>query len=699
MDIVNNKSNIKTKTLCVIPARGGSKGIPKKNIKLFNGFPLIYYTIKTALACPAIDKVVVSTDDVEIADIARSYGAEVPFLRPKELAQDNSPTIDSIRHAVKFFDDLNINYENIIILEPTSPLRDVKDIEEAILKINDPKVDTVVGVVEYDIDLSDLMILKENDFIEPFVKVDKLTYRRQDSPELVLLNGAFYVVKREILLNPKVKMFNPYGENSFLRTKVVVMPKEKSVEIDDLTQFKIAEEMYSKNKINNTINNTKGESNMDASLKKYSYNKSNELFLRAKESVPAQCHTLSHGPTQYVSNVSPKFIERGDGCYVWDVDGNKFLDLAPGGFPAILGYNDKEFNEAVIRQLGKGTLFPMPSILEVETAEKLIECIPCAERVKFAKNGSDVTAMAVRLARGVTNRKKVATGGYHGFQDWFIGTTSRTRGIPEEVRNLTLPFEYNNIESLKKIFKENPNEIAAVILEPVQLSAPKDDFLNKVKELTHQNGAILIFDEVITGFRFALGGAQEYFGVTPDLASFGKALGNGMPISALVGKKELMDQFSFEGVFFSSTFGGECTSLAASCAVIDILKKRNVIPHIWKMGDMLRDGFNAAAKRVGIEKYVFCIGFAPWTDVEVDTNGLNITELEFKSLFQQECMKRGMLAGLYHALTWAHKEEDIKLALNIYEEAMIAFKKYIQSGNPKSFLEGDAMKPVFRKKS
>jgi glutamate-1-semialdehyde aminotransferase len=437
---------------------------------------------------------------------------------------------------------------------------------------------------------------------------------------------------------------------------------------------------------------------MDSSIKNYNYKKSNKLFERAKNSIPSQCHTLSHGPTQYVSGISPKFIEKGEGCYVWDVDGNKFLDLAPGGFPAILGYGDEEFNEAINKQLKNGLLFPMPSNLEVEVAEKLIECIPCAERVKFAKNGSDVTTMAIRLARAITGREKVATGGYHGFHDWYICTTNRTQGIPEETKKLTLQFEYNELESLKKLFKENPGEIAAIILEPVQLTAPKDDFLNKAKKLAHENGALFILDEIITGFRFRIGGAQEYFGVTPDLATFGKALGNGMPISALVGKKEYMDRFSFEGVFFSSTFGGECGSLAAASKMIDILKERNVIDHIWEIGKKLKEGFNNSAKKIGVDKYLECKGFAPCTDIEFETQNLDVTNLELKSLFQQECMKRGLLAGLYHAPCYAHKKKDIDLAIEMYEKAMESFKKIIDSGNIKSSIVGDIVKPVFRTK-
>jgi CMP-N,N'-diacetyllegionaminic acid synthase len=237
---------MENKVLAIIPARGGSKGIPRKNIKLFNEKPLIAHTIETALKCPSIDKTIVSTEDLEIAEIAKNFGAEVPFLRPEKLAADDSPTLDSIRHAVEFFDKKGIKYNYMVILEPTSPGRNVDEIEEGIKKIKEENVDTVVSVTEYDVDFSDIMIKKENGFIEPFLNVDKLTYRRQDNKEMMIMNGALYLVKRDVLFDPRVKILNPYGENSFLRTKVVHMPKERSIEIDSPIDFEFAEFLHKK---------------------------------------------------------------------------------------------------------------------------------------------------------------------------------------------------------------------------------------------------------------------------------------------------------------------------------------------------------------------------------------------------------------------------------------------------------------------
>ena len=227
-------------TVCVIPARGGSKGIPRKNIKIFNGKPLISYTIETALKSPSIDRVIVSTDDAEIAEIAKEFGAEVPFMRPAHLATDRSPTIETIRHAVSFLESEEKYYSFIAILEPTSPLRLVDDVEAGIQKIKEGRVDTVVGGKLLDIDFSDVMV-ENGEFISPFLDVDKLSFRRQDSVPVVMLNGSFYIVTRDVLFDPKTKIFNPYGENSYLKTKVILMPEERSIEIDGLVQFKLAE--------------------------------------------------------------------------------------------------------------------------------------------------------------------------------------------------------------------------------------------------------------------------------------------------------------------------------------------------------------------------------------------------------------------------------------------------------------------------
>ena len=224
------------------------------------------------------------------------------------------------------------------------------------------------------------------------------------------------------------------------------------------------------------------------------------------------------------------FLTHGQGARVWDVDGNEYVDLVSALMPVVLGYNDPDVNYAVRNQLDKGVIFSLATELEAQLSEKLVEVIPCAEKVRFGKNGSDVTTAAIRVARAYTGRDKVIVCGYHGWQDWYIGSTTRNKGVPEAVQGLTYKVPYNDLDAVENLLKENPDQFAALIMEPMNVAEPAPNYLNDLKALLHKHGALLIFDEVITGFRFSIGGAQELFGVTPDLASFGKAMGNGMPI-------------------------------------------------------------------------------------------------------------------------------------------------------------------------
>src|SRR5713101_7193954 len=277
--------------------------------------------------------------------------------------------------------------------------------------------------------------------------------------------------------------------------------------------------------------------------RKRSLKQSQAWMERAAKVIPSCTQTFSKGWTQFVQGVAPVFLARGQGSHVWDVDGNEYIDFPMALGPVILGHNDPDVTAAVQKQIADGVTFSLPHPLEVEVAELLVQMIPCAEMVRFGKNGSDATSGAVRVARAFTGRQMIACCGYHGWQDWYIGTTTRSLGVPTSVRELTKTFVYNDLASLQKIFDEHPREMACVILEPVGIVEPADDFLQKVARLTRDHGVVLVFDEVITGFRLAMGGAQEYFGVVPDMACCGKAMANGYPLSAVVGRREIMRLF------------------------------------------------------------------------------------------------------------------------------------------------------------
>ena len=426
-----------------------------------------------------------------------------------------------------------------------------------------------------------------------------------------------------------------------------------------------------------------------------SYEKSDELLKRAVKVTPLGAQTYSKSYRYYCQGDSPSFIDRGEGCYLYDVDGNKFIDFVCALGPITIGYNVEEINDAVKAQLDKGISFSLQAEAEVELAEKIIEIIPCAEMVRFVKNGGDATTAAIRLARAYTERDLVALSGYHGMHDWSIGSTENNKGIPKAISDLTKTFEYNNIESLEELFNRYPDEIAAVILEPIQANGPKDDFLQKVKELTHKHGAVLIFDEVVSGFRYALGGASEYYGIVPDMAAFGKGMGNGLPISAVAGKKEIMKQIE-EGIFVSTTFGGEALSMAGSLAALEILEKPGVYEHIWNLGTILKEGLEKLIDKYELNDVILVSGLPPHCGVEFEDVG-SLDYLDINSIYSQAMIHNGVITVGINNINLSHTEKEIEVFLTAAEEAMVNIKKAIEQDSTEGILIGKKVDPVFKR--
>jgi len=408
---------------------------------------------------------------------------------------------------------------------------------------------------------------------------------------------------------------------------------------------------------------------------------------RASKVIPNASQTFSKSTSQYVKGISPVFLQRGKGCQVWDVDNNSYIDYVQGLLPNILGYAHEEVNAAAFAQSNQGHSFSLPHPLEVELAERLVRLIPCAEMVRFGKNGSDATAGAVRAARAITGRQRIACCGYHGWQDWYIGSTSRHAGVPDAVRNLTHPFPYNDLSELEKLLSKHPSEFAAVIMEPVNFHMPAPGYLEGVKKLAHKHQALLIFDEICSGFHLGLGGAQQLFGVQPDMACFGKALGNGFPISCVVGRKDLMTVFS--DIFFSFTLGGEVASMAAAVKVLDVLENTDALAQMQAMGRRLQDGFNTFATLAGVADRFTCTGFPTWSLIQYK-------DMLHRSLFQQEAIKRGILIIATHNLTAAHDNSAVEHTLEMYAEIFKTLGEWLHNDDPASHLEGPMVEAVFK---
>ncbi|MBS1518603.1 MAG: aminotransferase class III-fold pyridoxal phosphate-dependent enzyme [Bacteroidetes bacterium] len=417
---------------------------------------------------------------------------------------------------------------------------------------------------------------------------------------------------------------------------------------------------------------------------------SDKLFKRSEGLIPAYSQTLAKGPTQWIRGIAPKFLVKGKGSHVWDPDGNEYIDLNMGIGPIVLGYCYDKVDDAIRKQLEDGITFSMTHPLEVELSEKIRDVIPNAESVRFSKTGCDVTTAAVRVARAFTKREKVLCCGYHGWHDWYIAVTDRNAGIPEAVKDLTFTFNYNDIDSLEQSIDE---DTACVILEPFVFEEEKNDFLKKVHEVCKKNGTLLIFDEMWTGFRIAPGGAQEYFGVTPDLACYSKAVANGMPLSVITGRQDVMRLLD-KDVFFFTTFGGEALSLAAAMATIDEIITKNVPAFLSEQGKKLKDGYNKIVSELGMD-YTKCMGYNCRTIITFDAKAGN--PLEMKSLVQQEMIKRGVLWCGFHNMCFSHSGGDIEYILKAYEDVLPVLKKAVEENKVKDSLKGEPVEPVFRK--
>lgn len=423
------------------------------------------------------------------------------------------------------------------------------------------------------------------------------------------------------------------------------------------------------------------------------YHCSEEMLERALKTIPLGSQTFSKSKTQYPLGVSPYFLQKGQGCRVWDVDGNEYLDMVSGLASMTLGYSDPDVTHAVQQQLQEGVIFSLAHPVEIEVAERICAMVPCAERVRFGKNGSDATAGAIRLARAYTGREHVAVCGYHGWQDWYIGSTARSLGVPAAVRALTHSFPYNDIQALGTLLAQHKNQFAAIILEPMNTTYPLPGYLEAVKNLAHRHGALLIFDETITGFRFHQGGAQALFGVTPDLATFGKGLANGYPLSAIAGRADVMQLM--EEIFFSFTFGGEALSLAAAKATLDKLQREPVLETIQFRGEKLLQSLATLIKTHQLESWLSLAGHPSWSFLLFkDTE--TYSQWEIKTLFMQEMQARGILTLGSHNLNYAHTDHDLAQLMIVYEAVLPMIAHAILENNLLQLLRCAPLVPLFR---
>jgi glutamate-1-semialdehyde 2,1-aminomutase len=425
------------------------------------------------------------------------------------------------------------------------------------------------------------------------------------------------------------------------------------------------------------------------------------LAEQAHRLIPGGCHTYAKGDDQYPAN-APRFLVRGKGCRVWDPEGREYIEYGMGLRSVTLGHAYPEVLAAAMRQMECGSNFNRPAPIEVECAQSLLEMLPRADMAKFAKDGSTVNTAAVKLARAHTGRDMVAICADHPFfsyNDWFIGTTAMDGGIPPAERAHTLAFRYNDLASLAALFERYPRRIACVMLEPARTEEPRDGFLQRARELCHANGALFVLDEMITGFRWHNGGAQEAYGVTPDLACFGKALANGFSLSALVGRREIMElggiRHKRERVFLlSTTHGAEYCSLAAAVATMAVYKREPVIARLYAAGERLRGGVEQVARAHGVAEFFKVSGRGcALLFGTLDTE--RKPSQPFRTLFLQELIKGGVIAPSF-IVSYSHDDASIDRTVDAVDAALRTYRQALDGGVER-FLVGPSVKPVYRK--
>ena len=693
MDILPNNAQV----VAIIQARMRSSRLPGKVMKGIIENPVIWHVLKRVQAARSVHEVTVASSLQPLDDVLEEFCSEYGV---RCFRGDEEDVLDRFYQAAKLF-----RASVIVRITADCPLIDPNIIDKAIdvyLSGDYDYVSTAYPKATYpdglDTEVFSFQALErawrkaqlpsEREHVTPYIwknekgifKTGNITY----SPDL---SDKRWTLDDKDDLQFIREVYNRlYQTNSIFHMGEVLELLKKHPELEAINSSSDRNAGYKRSlqEDKKIINGEETAITVAESL---------ILFERAKRIIPSCTQTFSKGWTQYPFGVSPIFLKKADGCYVWDVDNIRYLDWPMALGPVLFGHNYPPVNEAVRRQLEKGVAFSLPHYKEVELAERLCEVIPCAEMVRFGKNGSDATSGAVRAARAYTGRDMVACCGYHGWQDWYIGTTTRNLGVPKAVSDLTVTFEYNNIWSVGKLFDEYHARIACLIMEPTGLVSPEDDFLENVNEIAHKNGSLVIYDECWTGFRWSLGGAQEYFDVTPDLACFGKALGNGFPISAVVGRHDLME--IFDEIFFSFTFGGDMIGITAGLAVLNELEKTEVIEHIWQLGKKLIDGLNKLIEEHKLGEFVHVEGYPPKTFVFFkDKNGED--DLVMKSVVQQEMIRRGFLYAGYHVISYSHTTSEIDKTLDAYDEVFSLLRDNCEPEALRKILKGEEVKPVFR---
>lgn len=657
------------RVLAVIPARGGSKGVPFKNIKLLCGKPLIFWSIDAGKKSKYVDRVVVSTDDEEIAQVAKDFGGDVPFLRPVELALDTSAPAEALLHVLTTLEKQGEKYDYIIQLDPTSPLRTADDIDSALEALIDNKfAKSIVGMARPESAHPDFVVsLSEEKLIIPLGDgLSGKAKRRQELGELYFPEGTIYI--------SDVEFFKE--RNTFYHELTTIYPVEryKQFEIDEEMDFVVTEALM-KSKFHQKVR------------------KGIQLWDRAKTIIPGGCQLLSKRSEMFLPNQWPAYFQKAKGVEVWDLDGNKYIDMSYMGIGAcILGYADEDVNKAVKECIDNGSMCTLNCHEEVELAELLLKLHPWAGGIRFARTGGEAMAIAVRIARAHTKKDKVAFCGYHGWHDWYLSANLaddknldghllsglEPLGVPRNLKGTALPFEYNNLERLKEIVREN--EIGVIVLEPIRHKKPNQEFLSGVQDIAKETGAVLVLDEITSGWRIEMGGAYLKYGLQPDVVVYAKCISNGFPMAAILGRKEVMN--AAQESFISSAYWTERVGYVAAIATLRKMMKLDIQKHLIQIGEQISEGWKKLAQKHNLT--ITIKGIPPLTTFNIEHE----EGQALYTLFVQEMLKRGYLTSKSVYVSYSHTTKIVNQYLNAVDEVFEIVSLAIKRENVHQWLDG-----------
>jgi len=682
--MANDNKNL---TIAVIQARMSSTRLPGKVLHKLDGKPVLTWVIESAKKIEGVDKIIVATSNDKSDDVIAKF------------CKSNSVDVfrGHLEDVLSRFAAIARKYKPKYMLRITAdcPLLDSGVAAQVLQLLKTTKSDYTSNTAPptwpngLDVEAFTSSALLKAD------KAAKGDFFREHLTSYIYSNRQSFKISNLECPLPGLanERWTLDTEEDLLFLKEVTKRLRKNKFKSYISVLEILDKEPKLRKINSNL--IRNESTIIKSIPKRitNFKNSAKLLTQAEKLIPLGSQTFSKSKLQFPVGHAPLFLTHGEGSNVWDVDGNKYIDLINGLLPVVLGYNDPDINYAIKSQIDNGISFSLATKLEYDLAQRLVDIIPCAEKVRFGKNGSDVTSAAIRLARAYTGRDRVIVCGYHGWHDWYIGSTTRKKGVPKAVQDLTHTVAYNDLESVEKLLQNYKNEFAAMIMEPINFAPPQGNYLKDLQNLLKKSGVVLIFDEIVSGFRMALGGGQEYLGITPDLATFGKAMGNGMPISAVTGRADIMNEM--EEIFFSGTFGGETLSLAAAIALIDKLKSHNVIKTIWSTGNKVKQEIQKLIDQNKLAEYVVLKGHAPLSLVELKGNN-NIEVPMLRTLFIKEMVANGILINSTNNISFAHNKLDILKITEAYSTTFKKMAKVICQGNISEELNGVIIQPVFK---